>query len=201
MSFVTIQFLLRFQHSVSHQPLPLRPSSPYPQPNEVILHIAATSSHGVLQPFAAAPAAPTAAHPPFFSYTTSCQTPGPPFQPPTAAASPFTTIRIPLGVTGTEPQPLPLRWFSREDTDLPPTVTYLQPGEHPAEHDQSWMYTVRVCKDTLAAISPGLLKKSKHHHTCTHRHTAQGKNMYTPLRCPFHAFPPCRHKAPFGSSG
>lgn len=112
-----IQFLLRFQHSVSHQPFPLRPSSPYPQPNEVILHLTATSSHGVLQPFAASPTAPTAAHPPFFSYATPCQTPGPPLQPPTAAASPFTTICIPLWVTGTEPQPLPLRWFCREDTD------------------------------------------------------------------------------------
>lgn len=71
----------------------------------------------------------------------------------------------------------------------PPTVTYLEPEEHPAEHDQSWMYTVRVFKDTLAAISPELLKKSKHYHTCTHRHTAQGTNMYTPLSCPSHAFP------------
>lgn len=156
-SFVIITFLFRFQHSVSHQPFPLRPSPPYPQPNEVILDITAASAHGVLQPVAAAPPVPSAAHPPLLSYTTSCQSAGPAIEPPAAPASPFPPIDSPLSGTDTQPQPLPLRWFCRR-TQTPPIFTDAEPEEDPA----LTVLDIRVCKDTLAATSPELLKKSKH---------------------------------------
>lgn len=75
--FVIILFLFRFHQSVSRQPFPLRPSSPYPQPAEVFLYITAASTHGVLQPVSAAAPVPADAHPALLSYPTCCRTPGP----------------------------------------------------------------------------------------------------------------------------
>lgn len=129
--FVIVPFLFRFQHPVSHQPFPLRPSSPYPQPNEVLLYIAAASAHGVLQPVAATPPVPSAAHPPFLSHPTSGQTHGPAIQPPAAPASPFPPIDSPLSGTDAQPQPLPLRRFCRR-TQAPPMLICAEPEGDPA---------------------------------------------------------------------
>lgn len=48
-----------------------------------------------------------------------------------------------------------------------------------------------VCKDTLAAISPELLKKSKHQHTCTQEHTLwfTGNKYFHSSQLPLHACP------------
>ena len=103
--------LLRSECSVSHQPLPLRPASPHPQPDATFLHVPAAPAHALLQPVAAPPSAPPATRPPLLSYTTSCRTPGPSLQPPAAAAPPFSPTGAPHSVadTDTQPQPLPLR--------------------------------------------------------------------------------------------
>lgn len=109
LQFLQFSCLLRSDHSVSHQPLPLRPPSPHPQPNATILYVSFAPSHALLQPVAAAPPSPAANHPPLLSHATSCQTPGPSLQPPAASAPPLPSICTPLSVTGTQPQPLPMR--------------------------------------------------------------------------------------------
>lgn len=106
-----ICFFLRFECSISHQPLPLRPTSSHPQSNETILHIPSAPPHAVLQPVPASPSASPAAHPPFLSHTTSCWTPRPSLQPPTTSASTLSKTSPPHSVadTHTQPQPFSLR--------------------------------------------------------------------------------------------
>lgn len=99
--FSTHICLLRSECSVSHQPLPLRPASPHPQPNATILYIPAAPAHALLQPVAATPSVPPATHPPLLSHATSCRTPRPSLQPPAALAPPFSATGAPHSVTDT----------------------------------------------------------------------------------------------------
>lgn len=119
---VNIPCLSRSQHAVSHQPVPLRPPSPHPQPDEVVLHVAAASARGVLQPVAAAAPVPAAAPPPLLPDAASCQVTGAASPPPAAPASPLPpTVRL-LSGADTQPQPLPLRGACRGGQTRPTCI-------------------------------------------------------------------------------
>lgn len=125
---------LRFECSISHQPLPLRPASSDPQPNATVLYIPASPQHAVLQPVPASPTASPATHPPFLSHTTSCWTPRPSLQPTTTPASLLSKASTPHSVadTHTQPQPIPLRLMH-------PSVPVC------TGKGQNWLFWINLC--------------------------------------------------------